>query len=98
MNNIMMDSDLNFRDELDYTDLKLEKLHTVEFVFNKAFWAELLFIEFLLACCPSLERMLLRLNPLFDANEGFRISKELMGFPRVSPKAKIILLEPTVWI
>lgn len=96
MNNIMMDSELNFGDEVDYTDLKLEKLHTVEFVFIKALRAELVFIEFLLACCPSLERMLLRLNTHFDANEGFRISKELMGFPRVSPKAKIILLEPPV--
>ncbi|XP_059631120.1 F-box/FBD/LRR-repeat protein At1g13570-like [Cornus florida] len=77
----------NFYKESDWIDLKLR---IVRLILDKSCsTAEFLFIEFLLAHCLILEKMLIEI----DANEGCSISKKLMQLPRASQRAEVILVQ-----
>lgn len=70
-------------------DMMFNQLETVE-IRGMVGSAELEFIKLLLASSPSLKWMKL-LNPnIDDLEEAFRISRELMRFPRASTAAQII--------
>lgn len=53
--------------------------------------SELKFVKFLLATAPALETMEIYFQDNKDVNDLFTIVTELIRFPRVSPKAELIL-------
>ncbi|XP_059650301.1 F-box/FBD/LRR-repeat protein At1g13570-like [Cornus florida] len=86
----------NFLEEPDCMDLKQNTLRIVKISLHKYCWrAGLIFMKFLLAHCLLLEKMYVK-HEVIDVSEGFRISKELMQYPRASPKAELMFEESIV--
>ncbi|CAL5419055.1 unnamed protein product [Camellia sinensis] len=71
-------------------DRMLDKLQSVKISYVMGLKPELLFIKLLLARSPMLEAIFIQHSAEVDFEKGFSISKELVRFPRVSPKATII--------
>ncbi|KAI8539282.1 hypothetical protein RHMOL_Rhmol09G0169600 [Rhododendron molle] len=69
---------------------KLAKLIFVKIIGLKGLKPQLLLIKLLLACSPKLETLFVELSSQLNGSEGFKISKELSRFPRLSPKAAVI--------
>lgn len=70
-------------------DQTLAKLLSVKIYCLEGLKPQLRLIKLLLACSPKLETMFVHLCPQLDVNEGFKISKELSQYPRLSPKAAV---------
>ncbi|KAJ9558741.1 hypothetical protein OSB04_013355 [Centaurea solstitialis] len=56
--------------------------------------ADLLFIKLLLAHSPSLKKLIIKPTGPYDAQKRFNITKDIMRFPRASPNAETIYLNP----
>ncbi|XP_024984158.1 F-box/FBD/LRR-repeat protein At1g13570-like [Cynara cardunculus var. scolymus] len=55
---------------------------------------ELLFIKLLLAHSPSINKMTIQPSAACDASKRLNIAKDVMRFPRASPRAEIVYLDP----
>ncbi|XP_023731484.2 F-box/FBD/LRR-repeat protein At1g13570 [Lactuca sativa] len=73
-------------------DCTLEQLQTVEITYVEGSKPELLFIKLLLAHCPSLQKFTITTSGDLDAKKILDISKDVMRFPRASPKAEVVYL------
>ncbi|CAI9262097.1 unnamed protein product [Lactuca saligna] len=76
---------------LDYT---LKQLRTVEITCLEGLEVELLFIKLLLAHSPNLEKISITPIGALNIRKRFGIAKDVMRFPRASPKAEMIYLNP----
>ena len=74
-------------------DCTLNKLQTVEITSLQGSRIELLFIKLLLAHSPSLNKYTIRPNEASDAQKRLDMLKNVIRFPRASPKAKIFFLD-----
>ncbi|KAA8529248.1 hypothetical protein F0562_033953 [Nyssa sinensis] len=83
------DTVLEFLNAQGYSDVSWNQLREVEMQCISGMKNELGFIKLLLAKSPMLESMLIEPNSKVDADKGFRILKEVIRFPRASPKAEI---------
>ncbi|KAL7617371.1 hypothetical protein Lser_V15G03052 [Lactuca serriola] len=75
-------------------DCILNRLQTVKIECLEGSKPELLFIKLLLAHSPSLQNFSITPSEKTDAQKRFDIAKDVMQFPRASPKAKMIYLNP----
>ncbi|KAL4561346.1 hypothetical protein LXL04_033511 [Taraxacum kok-saghyz] len=75
-------------------DCTLNKLQIVEIIDLYGSRPELLFIELLLAHSPSLEKLIIISSVSCDVQKRLDIAKDVMQFPRASPKAQVIYLNP----
>ncbi|XP_023731491.1 F-box/FBD/LRR-repeat protein At1g13570 [Lactuca sativa] len=73
-------------------DCTLDQLQTVEITYLEGSKPELLFIKLLLAHSPSLEKLTITASGDLDAKKILAISKDVMRFPRASPKAEVVYL------
>ncbi|KAI3738994.1 hypothetical protein L2E82_29324 [Cichorium intybus] len=85
---------LNHLESPNCLDCTLAHLQTVEMKYLEGSRPELLFIKLILAHSPSLEKLTIMPSQKTDAQKRFDIAKDVMWFPRASPKAKIIYLDP----
>ncbi|CAH1441155.1 unnamed protein product [Lactuca virosa] len=83
---------LNHLESPNCLDCTLDQLQTVEMTRLEGSKAELLFIKLLLAHSPSLDKLTITPSQKTDAQKRFDIAKDVMWFPRASPKAKILYL------
>ncbi|KAL4561351.1 hypothetical protein LXL04_033516 [Taraxacum kok-saghyz] len=75
-------------------DCTLNQLELVEITDLNGSRPELLFIELLLAHSPSLNKFTIRPSGASDLQKRFDILKDVIQFPRASPKARILFLDP----
>ncbi|XP_058183590.1 uncharacterized protein LOC131301366 isoform X3 [Rhododendron vialii] len=75
---------------MDQSEQTLAKLISVKINCLKGLKPQLLLIKLLLACSPKLETLFVGLSSRLNESEGFKISKELSQFRRLSPKAAVI--------
>ncbi|CAH1441169.1 unnamed protein product [Lactuca virosa] len=73
---------------------KLYRLQTVEITCLHGSKPELLFVKLLLAHSPSLHKFTITPSRALDVKKILDISKDVMRFPRASPKAEMIYLNP----
>ncbi|KAJ0735395.1 putative FBD domain, leucine-rich repeat domain superfamily [Helianthus annuus] len=78
----------------DCLDQTLLMLQTVEMTSLEGSRPELLFVKLLLDCCPHLENMIIQPKATTDAEKRHNIAKDVLMFPRASPKAKVVFLDP----
>ncbi|CAH1441116.1 unnamed protein product [Lactuca virosa] len=76
-------------------DCTLIQLQTVEITWLGGSRVQLLFIRLLLVHSPSLKKFIITPYKRCDAQKRLDIGKDVMQFPRASPKAEIIYLNPT---
>lgn len=79
-------------ESLDCLDRTLNKLQTIEIINLKGSRLQLLLIKLLLAYSPFLDKLIIRSSETSDASKRFNIAKDIMWFPRASPKAETICL------
>ncbi|XP_059650300.1 F-box/FBD/LRR-repeat protein At1g13570-like [Cornus florida] len=77
----------------DCMDKTLDQLRTVRIGLSKNLSGELLFIKLLLARSPSLEKMIIEVTGKLDANDKFKITRELMCFSRASSRAEMMWVD-----
>ncbi|KAL7616946.1 hypothetical protein Lser_V15G03065 [Lactuca serriola] len=82
---------LEYPNCLDYT---LKQLRTVEITCLEGLKVEVLFIKLLLAHSPNLEKISIKPIRGLNIRRRFAIAKKVMRFPRASPKAEMIYLNP----
>ncbi|KAJ9558557.1 hypothetical protein OSB04_013171 [Centaurea solstitialis] len=76
-------------------DQTLNRLQTVQIEYFEGSRPELLFIKLLLAHSPSLEELIIKPSGTSsDAHERVNIAMDVTRFPRASPKAELIFLNP----
>ncbi|KAE9451070.1 hypothetical protein C3L33_17010, partial [Rhododendron williamsianum] len=75
---------------MDQSEQTLAKLLSVKINCLKGLKPQLLLIKLLLACSPKLETLFVGLSSQLNESEGFKISKELSQFRRLSPRAAVI--------
>ncbi|XP_021991781.1 uncharacterized protein LOC110888569 [Helianthus annuus] len=78
----------------DCLDQTLLMLQTVEMTSLEGSRPELLFVKLLLDCCPHLENMIIQPKATTNAEKRHNIAKDVLMFPRASPKAKVVFLDP----
>ncbi|KAJ9559128.1 hypothetical protein OSB04_013742 [Centaurea solstitialis] len=78
----------------DCLDQTLNHLLNVEIKIVEGSRLELLFIKLLLAHSPSLIKMTIQPIGTTYASKMLNIAKDVMRFPRASPKAELIYLDP----
>lgn len=72
---------------LDKTLNKLEDVSIYSFNYSNVV---LSFVKLLFAHAPSLSRMIIHPDKASSSEEELNVAKELMRFPRASPKAELI--------
>lgn len=84
-----MEVDVNSSQGPDYGTQRLsfQTLQINRFLGSRA---EILFMRFILLSAPLLQKAILLVDKSVSKNQSLKISKELMRFPRASPKAEII--------
>ncbi|CAI9269030.1 unnamed protein product [Lactuca saligna] len=75
-------------------DCTLNRLQTVEITYLEGSKPELLFIKLLLTRSPSLDKFTITPSGALDAKKILDIAKDVMQYPRISPKAKMFYLNP----
>ncbi|KAI8539283.1 hypothetical protein RHMOL_Rhmol09G0169700 [Rhododendron molle] len=75
---------------MDQSEQTLAKLLSVNIDYLRGLKPQLLLIKLLLACSPKLETLFVGLSSQLNESEGFKISKELSQFRRLSPRAAVI--------
>ncbi|XP_060215441.1 putative FBD-associated F-box protein At5g56390 [Lycium barbarum] len=85
-----MEVDVNNFQEPDYGTQRLNNFQTLQINSFCGSRAELLFIRFILASAPLLRKAVLLIDTSVSESQSLKISKELMQFPRASPKPEII--------
>ncbi|KAI8023603.1 F-box/FBD/LRR-repeat protein [Camellia lanceoleosa] len=78
----------------DFTNLSLNQLRKVKMQHFSGFEPEMHFVKILLAHSTILKKMTILANQGTYDGKGFTILKELTRFPRASPKAEVIYLNP----
>ncbi|XP_042752820.1 F-box/FBD/LRR-repeat protein At1g13570 [Lactuca sativa] len=81
-------------ESLNCLDYKLYQLQNVVITSIEGSKPEMLFIKLLLSHSPSLEKVTIRPSGSSSVQERLDIAKDVMWFPRASPKAKIIYSNP----
>ncbi|KAJ0666258.1 putative F-box domain, FBD domain, leucine-rich repeat domain superfamily [Helianthus annuus] len=84
----------NYLESPDCLNQRLLMLQTVEMTSLEGSRPELLFVKLLLDCSPHLENMILQPKSTIDAEKRHNIAKDVLMFPRASPKAKVVFLDP----
>ncbi|MFS7906645.1 putative F-box domain, FBD domain, F-box-like domain superfamily protein [Helianthus anomalus] len=84
----------NYLESPDCLDQTLLMLQTVEVTSLEGSRPELLFVKLLLDCSPHLENMIIQPKSTIDAEKRHNIAKDVLMFPRASPKAKVVFLDP----
>ena len=84
----------NHLESPNYLGRTLNQLEIVDMTRLERSRPELLFIKLLLAHSPSLNKLTIIPSETSDALQRFNIAKDIMRFPRASPKAEIIYLDP----
>ncbi|MFS7906644.1 putative F-box domain, FBD domain, F-box-like domain superfamily protein [Helianthus anomalus] len=84
----------NYLESPDCLDQTLLKLQTVEMTSLEGSRPELLFVKLLLDHSPHLESMIIQPKSTIDAEKRHNIAKDVLMFPRASPKAKVVFLDP----
>ncbi|KAJ0783757.1 putative F-box domain, FBD domain, leucine-rich repeat domain superfamily [Helianthus annuus] len=84
----------NYLESPDCLDQTLLMLQTVEITSLEGSRPELLFVKLMLDCCPHLENMIIQPQATTDAEKRLNIAKDVLMFPRASPKAKVVFLDP----
>ncbi|KAM0052526.1 putative F-box domain, FBD domain, leucine-rich repeat domain superfamily [Helianthus debilis subsp. tardiflorus] len=84
----------NYLESPDCLDQRLLTLQTVEMTSLEGSRPELLFVKLLLDCSPHLENMIIQPTSTIDAEKRHNIAKDVLMFPRASPKAKVVFLDP----
>lgn len=84
----------NHLESRDCLDCTLDLLQTVEIISLEGSRTELLFIKLLLAQSPSLKEFTISPSIYSDVQKRLDIAKDVMQFPRASPKAKMFYLDP----
>ncbi|KAJ9559055.1 hypothetical protein OSB04_013669 [Centaurea solstitialis] len=77
----------------DCLDQTLNHLLNAELKSIEGTRPEMLFIKLLLAHSPSLNKMTIQPSRTTDASRRLNIAKDVMRFPRASPKAELIYLD-----
>ncbi|KAJ0612134.1 putative F-box domain, FBD domain, leucine-rich repeat domain superfamily [Helianthus annuus] len=80
----------NYLESPDCLDQTLLMLQTVEMTSFEGSRPELLFVKLLLDCSPHLENMIIQPKSTIDAEKRLNIAKDVLMFPRASPKAKVV--------
>ncbi|KAL4560993.1 hypothetical protein LXL04_033152 [Taraxacum kok-saghyz] len=81
---------LSYLEAPDCLDCTLSKLKSVKMKSLEGSRPELLFIKLLLAHSPCLEKLGIASSGSCDAKKRFDIAKDVMRFPRASPKVEAI--------
>ncbi|CAH1451068.1 unnamed protein product [Lactuca virosa] len=81
-------------ESLNCLDYKLYQLQNFVITSIEGSKPEMLFIKLLLSHSPSLEKVTIRPSGSSSVQERLNIAKDVMWFPRASPKAKIIYSNP----
>ncbi|KAI3697235.1 hypothetical protein L6452_30102 [Arctium lappa] len=85
---------LDHLESLHCLDHTLNQLQTLEIRNIEGSRLQLLFIKLLLAHSPSLDKLIIRSSGTSDAHQRRDVAKDIMLFPRASPKAEMIYLNP----
>ncbi|KAJ8543041.1 hypothetical protein K7X08_005564 [Anisodus acutangulus] len=85
-----VEDDVNHFGGRAYSTQGLNKLQKLKIEAFHGLRAELLFVRFILASAPLLLKIILLVHESVHEREYLKISEELMGFPRSSPKLEII--------
>ncbi|KAK4353683.1 hypothetical protein RND71_025877 [Anisodus tanguticus] len=85
-----MEVDVNYFEGPDSGTQRLNSFQTLQMNRFYGSRAELLFIRFILASAPLLQKAILLVDTSINESQSLKISKELMRFPRASPKSEII--------
>ncbi|KAJ0627485.1 putative F-box domain, FBD domain, leucine-rich repeat domain superfamily [Helianthus annuus] len=80
----------NYLESPECLDQTLLMLQTVEMTSFEGSRPELLFVKLLLDCSPHLENMIIQPKSTIDAEKRLNIAKDVLMFPRASPKAKVV--------
>lgn len=82
--------DVNYFEEPDCTAQGFNNLQTLHI--NKFYGSrtELRFVRFILGSAPLLRKAILLVDSSINESQSLKISKELMRFPRASPKSEIV--------
>ncbi|KAJ9558783.1 hypothetical protein OSB04_013397 [Centaurea solstitialis] len=84
----------NHLESLDCLDKTLNRLQTVTIKSFEGSRPALLFTKLLLAYSPSLVKLTIESSGTSDAHQRLNIAMDVMRFPRASPKAELIFLNP----
>ncbi|KAJ8542230.1 hypothetical protein K7X08_017096 [Anisodus acutangulus] len=85
-----MEVDVNYFEGPGYGTQRLNNFQALQISNFYGSRAELLFIRFILASAPLLQKVVLLVDTSVSESQSLKISKELMRFPRASPKSEII--------
>ncbi|CAH9082564.1 unnamed protein product [Cuscuta epithymum] len=76
-----------------FSDLDLGELRTVKMKSFDGSTQEMLFIKLILSKSPSLEEVLITESDRIDASVALKAPREMISYPRASPKAKVIFCD-----
>ncbi|KAH0669060.1 hypothetical protein KY289_023553 [Solanum tuberosum] len=86
-----MEEDANHFEGPAYGTQEFNKLQKLKIAAFRGLKPELLFVRFILRSAPLLLKTILLVDESVDESQYLKISEELRGFPRASPKLKIII-------
>lgn len=89
-----MEPALSYLEASDCLDQTLNCLQTVTVISVQGSKLELLLLKLLLDHSPRLKKMIIHLRTTVDAHKRLNFAKDVMGFPRVSENAEILMVEP----
>lgn len=89
-----VESTSNYLCTLDSLNQTLKQLRTIEILDVEGLRPEMLFIKLLLTHSSSLEKMTIRPSADADTHKRLNIAMDVMRFPRASPKAEMLYLDP----
>ncbi|CAH9055852.1 unnamed protein product [Cuscuta epithymum] len=79
--------------EFGFTDQDLGMLKTVKMDSFLASREEVLFVKAILSNSPVLEKLVIKESSSIDASETSKIARQVLCFPRASPKAQVVYLK-----
>ncbi|XP_049349524.1 F-box/FBD/LRR-repeat protein At1g13570-like [Solanum verrucosum] len=86
-----MEEDVNHFEGPAYGTQEFNKLQKLKIAAFRGLKSELLFVRFILRSAPLLLKTILLVDESVDESQYLKISEELRGFPRASPKLEIII-------
>ncbi|OIT30985.1 PREDICTED: F-box/FBD/LRR-repeat protein At1g13570-like [Nicotiana attenuata] len=85
-----MEVDVNYFEEPDCAEPGFNNLQTLRISKFYGSRTELRFVRFILGSAPLLRKAILLVDSSINESQSLKISKELMRFPRASPKSEIV--------
>ncbi|XP_019188343.1 PREDICTED: F-box/FBD/LRR-repeat protein At1g13570-like [Ipomoea nil] len=74
-------------------DQDLKMLHTLKIESFRGSKVQMYFVKMLLSKCPALEKVVIQGSDDLNPSAALKISKELLRFPRASPKAQVVYMD-----